>query len=79
MHAHTMIEESARAPSGEWVLRTSKGEVRAEQVVNAKACKEAIHVVDFDCPDRPVSSGKFGAGDEIRTHDPYLGKVMLYP
>ena len=20
-----------------------------------------------------------GAGDEIRTHDPYLGKVMLYP
>ena len=21
----------------------------------------------------------FGAGDEIRTHDPYLGKVMLYP
>ena len=31
-------------------------------------------------------SGKFyhivwktGAGDEIRTHDPNLGKVMLYP
>lgn len=22
---------------------------------------------------------EFGAGDEIRTHDPYLGKVMLYP
>jgi hypothetical protein len=22
---------------------------------------------------------KNGAGDEIRTHDPYLGKVMLYP
>ena len=21
----------------------------------------------------------FGAGDEIRTHDPNLGKVMLYP
>jgi hypothetical protein len=20
-----------------------------------------------------------GAGDEIRTHDPHLGKVMLYP
>ncbi|MDB5666716.1 MAG: hypothetical protein JWS11_3259 [Cypionkella sp.] len=26
-------------------------------------------------------SGRFavGAGDEIRTHDPNLGKVMLYP
>jgi hypothetical protein len=23
--------------------------------------------------------GKFGAGDEIRTHDIYLGKVTLYP
>jgi len=22
---------------------------------------------------------KLGAGDEIRTHDPNLGKVMLYP
>ena len=22
---------------------------------------------------------KFGAGDEIRTHDPNLGKVVLYP
>ncbi len=22
---------------------------------------------------------KTGAGDEIRTHDPNLGKVMLYP
>lgn len=22
---------------------------------------------------------KIGAGDEIRTHDPNLGKVMLYP
>ncbi len=27
------------------------------------------------------SSGRedFGAGDEIRTHDIYLGKVTLYP
>ncbi len=23
--------------------------------------------------------GEDGAGDEIRTHDPNLGKVMLYP
>ena len=23
--------------------------------------------------------GKIGAGDEIRTHDIYLGKVTLYP
>ena len=22
---------------------------------------------------------KYGAGDEIRTHDPNLGKVVLYP
>ncbi len=24
-------------------------------------------------------SGKSGAGDGIRTHDPNLGKVVLYP
>ena len=24
-------------------------------------------------------SGKIGAGDGIRTHDPNLGKVVLYP
>ncbi len=23
--------------------------------------------------------GSIGAGDEIRTHDPNLGKVVLYP
>ena len=30
---------------------------------------------------RPVliTSDELGAGDEIRTHDPNLGKVMLYP
>ncbi len=27
----------------------------------------------------PISERLHGAGDEIRTHDPYLGKVMLYP
>ena len=27
----------------------------------------------------PVIKGKIGAGDEIRTHDPNLGKVVLYP
>ncbi len=26
-----------------------------------------------------VFCGKIGAGDEIRTHDPNLGKVVLYP
>ena len=26
-----------------------------------------------------VSGDVFGAGDEIRTHDPNLGKVVLYP
>ena len=28
---------------------------------------------------RAASARLPGAGDEIRTHDPYLGKVMLYP
>ena len=27
----------------------------------------------------PVGSLRNGAGDEIRTHDPNLGKVVLYP
>ena len=26
-----------------------------------------------------LESLDFGAGDEIRTHDPNLGKVVLYP
>jgi hypothetical protein len=26
-----------------------------------------------------ISLGKSGAGDGIRTHDPNLGKVVLYP
>ena len=26
-----------------------------------------------------LSQNPIGAGDEIRTHDPNLGKVMLYP
>ena len=29
--------------------------------------------------DRPENVRKIGAGDEIRTHDPNLGKVVLYP
>ena len=28
---------------------------------------------------RNVEMGKIGAGDGIRTHDPNLGKVVLYP
>ena len=27
----------------------------------------------------PFGGDLIGAGDEIRTHDPNLGKVMLYP
>ena len=51
-----------------------------------------FYVASTDCPagkdELPVRSapsigksgeGPLGAGDEIRTHDPYLGKVMLYP
>jgi hypothetical protein len=30
-------------------------------------------------PQRDDLVRKTGAGDEIRTHDPNLGKVMLYP
>ena len=30
-------------------------------------------------PKAALLSIRTGAGDEIRTHDPYLGKVMLYP
>ena len=28
---------------------------------------------------RPLGYGQIGAGDGIRTHDPNLGKVVLYP
>ncbi len=32
-------------------------------------------------PNKKAATGRhlFGAGDEIRTHDPNLGKVVLYP
>jgi hypothetical protein len=29
--------------------------------------------------DKKIATGEIGAGDGIRTHDPDLGKVVLYP
>ncbi len=36
-----------------------------------KRRRDAFQIWLFSC--------NFGAGDEIRTHDPNLGKVVLYP
>ncbi len=52
VHTHTMVEDIARAPDGEWVLRTSKGEVRAEHVVNAGGlwAREVGRMVGLELP-----------------------------
>ena len=46
------------------------------------SCTPRVHDESGKNADRPEASdfiGNFGAGDEIRTHDPNLGKVVLYP
>ncbi len=34
---------------------------------------------EYPCDAMSEGSLTYGAGDEIRTHDPNLGKVVLYP
>jgi hypothetical protein len=56
------------------------GEWRAQPRIAAEpAC--GLGLSDTHLSPGPVLSvwREIGAGDEIRTHDPYLGKVMLYP
>ena len=71
-----MANKRAKQPCGRGISNTAAPHPRDHSLHNA--CKR----------ERPaVSAGLFrfaikrliGAGDEIRTHDPYLGKVMLYP
>jgi dimethylglycine dehydrogenase len=52
VHTHTMVEGIARAANGEWVLRTNKGEVRAEHVVNAGGlwAREVGRMVGLELP-----------------------------
>lgn len=52
IHTHTMVEAITRDPSGEWVLRTDKGEVRAEHVVNAGGlwAREVGRMVGIELP-----------------------------
>ncbi len=52
VHTHTMVEDIARAPNGEWVLSTNKGEVRAEHVVNAGGlwAREVGRMVGLELP-----------------------------
>ncbi|HUF56449.1 MAG TPA: FAD-dependent oxidoreductase, partial [Thermohalobaculum sp.] len=52
IHQQTMVREIARTPEGEWVLRTDKGEVRAQHVVNAAGlwAREVGRMVGLEMP-----------------------------
>ena len=50
------------------------GELANADLANAAQFRAVRTVQVFE-----DNTEKIGAGDEIRTHDPNLGKVMLYP
>lgn len=56
IHRHNPVESISRAPSGEWIVRTAKGEVRAEHVVNAAGtwCREVGLMMGLDLPVVPM-------------------------
>lgn len=52
IHTHTMVEDISRNASGEWILRTNKGEIRAEHIVNAGGlwAREIGRMVGIELP-----------------------------
>ena len=56
IHRHNPVEAITRAPSGEWIVRTAKGEIRAEHIVNAAGtwCREIAAMMGLDLPVVPI-------------------------
>jgi putative flavoprotein involved in K+ transport len=60
---------------GEWVLRTSTGELRAEQVIVASGYAHTMHVPDW--PGRDRFAGPLVHAGEYRSADEFRGSDML--
>lgn len=56
IYRHTTVEAIARAPSGEWLVSTSQGDIRAEHLVNAAGtwCREIGAMMGLDLPVVPM-------------------------
>ena len=56
IYRHTTVEAVARNPSGEWLVSTSEGDIRAEHLVNAAGtwCREVGVMMGLDLPVVPM-------------------------
>ncbi len=56
VYRHTPVESLTRTPSGEWLVGTAQGEIRAEHVVNAAGtwCREIGVMLGLDLPVVPI-------------------------
>ena len=56
IYRHTVVEGVSRTPSGEWLVTTDKGDIRAEHVVNAAGtwCREIGDMMGIDLPVVPM-------------------------
>jgi dimethylglycine dehydrogenase len=56
IYRHSPVEAISRAPCGEWLVRTAKGEIRAEHIVNAGGtwCREIGAMMGIDLPVVPM-------------------------
>ncbi len=66
-HAHNGDARSASRGTASTLKSTENKKASRLSLVEEASCNALI------------SQGEDGAGDEIRTHDPNLGKVVLYP
>jgi dimethylglycine dehydrogenase len=62
------VEAIERTPSGEWLLRTRKGDIRAEIIVNAAGtwCQEIGEMMGLDLPVDPIHH-QYLVMDRVRT------------
>ncbi len=56
IYRHTPVERISRLPGGDWVVHTTKGEIRAEHVVDAAGtwCREIGAMMGLDLPVVPM-------------------------
>ncbi len=56
IYRHTTVDAVARTPSGEWLVSTNQGDIRAEHVVNAAGtwCREIGAMMSIDLPVVPM-------------------------
>ena len=56
IYRHNPVREVTRSPAGEWIVKTEKGEIRAEHIVNAAGtwCREIGEMMGIDLPVVPM-------------------------